>query len=180
MRLVDNDGLRMALQMPLRQPGRSALTTLGLAIGVGAFIAMVSFGRGARTSVVSQFETLGSNILRIKTQFGTGSEAPRLLSERDVAALRREGTSLARVVPQAYATMTVSYRDKAARTSVRGTIPDFASAGDWAVAAGGLFDDADMAQRAKVCVIGATPARCSGAPIRSGKSSPSTSACRAA
>ena len=91
MRFIDNDGLRMALQMPLRQPGRSALTTLGLAIGVGAFIAMVSFGRGARTSVVSQFETLGSNILRIKTQFGGGNEAPRLLNEHDVAGAAPRG-----------------------------------------------------------------------------------------
>jgi putative ABC transport system permease protein len=159
MRFIDNDGLRMALQMPLRQPGRSALTTLGLAIGVGAFIAMVSFGRGARTSVVSQFETLGSNILRVKTQFGTGNQAPRLLNEHDVEALRREATSIARVVPQAYGPMAVAYRDKSARTTVRGTIPDFASSGDWATSEGGLFDDNDMALRAKVCVIGATPAR---------------------
>src|SRR6185436_11902300 len=107
MRLVDNDGLRMALQMPLRQPGRSALTTLGLAIGVGAFIAMVSFGRGARTSVVAQFETLGSNILRVKTQFGGGNESPHLLNYGDVVALKREATSIASVVPQAYASTTI-------------------------------------------------------------------------
>jgi putative ABC transport system permease protein len=159
MRFIDNDGLRMALQMPLRQPGRSALTTLGLAIGVGAFIAMVSFGRGARTSVVSQFETLGSNILRVKTQFGGGNESPHLLNESDVEALQREATSLASVVPQAYASMTVSYRDKAVRTSVRGMPAVFTSASDWGTSAGGVFDDADVAQRAKVCVLGATPAR---------------------
>ncbi len=88
MRIHDPDSVRMALQVPLRNPGRSALTTLGLAIGVGAFIAMVSFGRGARSSVVSQFETLGSNLLRIKRQTARRRATPRPLTDADVDALR--------------------------------------------------------------------------------------------
>jgi putative ABC transport system permease protein len=157
MRLIDTDALRMALQMPLRQPGRSALTTLGLAIGVSAFIAMVSFGRGARSSVVSQFETLGSNLLRIKTYYGANTEPPHLLDAADVDALRREATTLESVVPNADSQMNVTIGDKSVRTGVRGTIPDFRH-GDWSVSAGGLFDENDMQLRAKVCVIGATVA----------------------
>jgi putative ABC transport system permease protein len=153
------DSVRMALQVPVRNPGRSALTTLGLAIGVGAFIAMVSFGRGARSSVVSQFETLGSNLLRIKTYYGVTSAPPRLLSEPDVAALRRESTTLAHIVPVAIANMDVTFRGKRVRTAVRGTTPDFVHTGDWEVASGGLFDAADLQQRNKVCVIGAGTAR---------------------
>jgi putative ABC transport system permease protein len=155
MRLPDSDGLRMALQMPLRQPGRSALTTLGLAIGVAAFIAMVSFGRGARSSVVAQFETLGSNLLRIKTYYGTTTKPPQLLNASDVEALRREATTLEHVVPIAYASMNVTRSDKSVRTNVRGTIADYSSPSDWVTSAGGLFDDNDIAQRAKVCVLGA-------------------------
>jgi len=91
--LIGSDALRMALQIPIRNPGRSALTTLGLAIGVGTFIAMVSFGRGARTSVVSQFETLGANQLRVRPRTTAGERIPRALTERDLLALRRESTT---------------------------------------------------------------------------------------
>ena len=52
-----------AAQILVRYPGRSALTMLGLAIGVAAFIAMVSFGEGARRSVIAQFDMLGTNLL---------------------------------------------------------------------------------------------------------------------
>ncbi len=60
---------RLALKLIVRQPGRSALTMLGLAIGVGAFIAMVSFGEGARRSVVAQFEVLGTNLIKVQTAY---------------------------------------------------------------------------------------------------------------
>ena len=99
MRLQLPDSVRMALSVPLRNPGRSALTALGLAIGVSAFIAMVSFGRGARGSVVSQFETLGSNLLRIKRQTAANEVEPRPLTYVDVNALSRESTTLSVVVP---------------------------------------------------------------------------------
>ena len=54
-----SETLGNAVRTAVRNPGRSALTMLGLAIGVGAFIAMVSFGSGARGSVLQQFEVLG-------------------------------------------------------------------------------------------------------------------------
>ena len=143
MRLIP-DSVRMALQAPARNPGRSALTALGLAIGVSAFIAMVSFGRGARGSVVSQFETLGSNLLRLKTYYGVTTAPPRLLTDPDVKALRRESTTLAHIVPVGLANMDVTFRGKRVRTAVRGTTPDFVNTGDWEVASGGLFDEAGL------------------------------------
>jgi putative ABC transport system permease protein len=120
---------------------------------------MVSFGRGARSSVVSQFETLGSNVLRIKTHFGANTTPPRLLNAGDVEALRREATALEHIIPEAYAPLDATFQDKSAHTSVKGTIPDFVNNSDWVIGAGGLFDAGDMAQRAKVCVLGASTAR---------------------
>ncbi len=155
---VLRDALGMALQVPVRNPGRSALTTLGLAIGVAAFIAMVSFGRGARSSVVAQFETLGSNVLRIRTRYAMSSEPPRLLSSADVRALQRESTTLARVIPHAMASLPATYEGKSAATSVRGSTPAIAATGDYPLASGVLFDDDDMARRNKVCVLGASTA----------------------
>jgi putative ABC transport system permease protein len=148
----------MALQVPIRNPGRSALTALGLAIGVGAFIAMVSFGRGARTSVVSQFEALGSNVLRVRVNFGV-TEQPRFITDEDVAALRRETTALELVVPSASRAMDVSFGSRSYKVGVHGTTPDYWVIRDNPVLNGGSFDATDLAQRAKSCVIGPATAR---------------------
>jgi len=154
-----NDNLRMALQVPLRNPGRSALTALGLAIGVSAFIAMVSFGRGARSSVVSQFETLGTNMLKIKPYMTVSAPNPHPLSAADVVALRRESTTIAHVVPLYQRDMDVQYGGRHYRTTVRGITPDFTKIADEPMAQGGAFDETDMATHQKVCVIGMTVVR---------------------
>ncbi len=159
MRLPGTDNLHMALQVPLRNPGRSALTALGLAIGVGAFIAMVSFGRGARSSVVSQFETLGSNLLRVKPAFNVNNPNPRPLTPEDVDALRRESTAIAYVVPLCSRGADVEYQGRRHRTTIRGMPPEYDKTRDEAIALGGSFDAVDMAQQAKVCVLGATVVR---------------------
>ncbi|MDB4972593.1 MAG: Macrolide export ATP-binding/permease protein MacB [Myxococcaceae bacterium] len=159
MRLQLPDSVRMALSVPLRNPGRSALTALGLAIGVSAFIAMVSFGRGARGSVVSQFETLGSNLLRIKRQTAANELEPRPLTFVDVNALTRESTTLNAVVPLIDRMADVAHEGRHARTTVRGTTPGFTLVRDEPISRGGPFDDHDERERAKVCILGTTVAK---------------------
>ena len=159
MRMPGSDTIRMILQVPLRNPGRSALTALGLAIGVGAFIAMVSFGRGARTSVVAQFETLGSNLLRLKPAYSVNSPEPRPLSDDDVVALLRESTAIGYVVPLYSRGLSVSHAGRSYGTTVRGMSPEFTKTRDETFALGGSFDSIDMQQNAQVCVIGATIVR---------------------
>jgi len=156
VRLAIPDSVRMALQVPLRNPGRSALTALGLAIGVSAFIAMVGFGRGARSSVVSQFETLGSNLLRIRPAAAAGEAQPRPLTQNDVTALKRESTTLDYVVPLVNRTFDITHAGRHARTTVRGTTRDFTEVRDEAVTRGGTFDERDERERSKVCVLGMT------------------------
>src|SRR5689334_8225162 len=125
MRSSIKDSVVMALQVPVRNPGRSALTTLGLAIGVSAFIAMVSFGRGARTSVVAQFEALGANVLTVRTQFGLTDSPPHLLDEGDVEALRKQTTAIAVVVPFGNASVQVAANGVSRRIAIRGTTPEY-------------------------------------------------------
>jgi putative ABC transport system permease protein len=156
MALRLSDSVRMALSVPLRNPGRSALTALGLAIGVCAFIAMVSFGRGARGSVVSQFETLGSNLLRVRRATSAGEVEPRPLTERDVAALTRESTTLAHVVPMVGRVFDVTHGGRHVRTNVQGTTTDFTKVREEPITRGGAFDARDERERAKVCVLGMT------------------------
>jgi ABC-type antimicrobial peptide transport system permease subunit len=159
--MAPDELLRLAVQTLVRNPGRSVLTMLGLAIGVGAFIAMVSFGEGARRSVVAQFEELGTDIVKIGSWVGrAGAEGrmPQPLLARDVAALRREGTVLERVVPVGRSEAAVTAGSARHNTTVHGAPPDFLVVHNWAVALGGPFDEVDVAQRAKVCLLGMTPA----------------------
>jgi putative ABC transport system permease protein len=159
---MHSETLRMAVQVLVRKPGRSALTVLGLIIGVAAFIAMVSFGQGARKSVIAQFESLGSNILRIRPRAGSNdalNRPPRPLSPADVAALAREATSLRLIVPFGRRTVDLNYGGNVYRTQLYGTTPDYATLHDWEVTLGGMFTGEESAQGKKLCVLGATPAQ---------------------
>jgi putative ABC transport system permease protein len=152
---------RLALKLVVRQPGRSALTMLGLAIGVGAFIAMVSFGEGARRSVVAQFEVLGTNLIKVQTSTpGVNPKArpPLPLTDSDVAMLVREATTFARVLPVARRNAGVAYGGEQRPSWINGVAPGYFSIHAWDLAAGGAFDQSDVSERAKVCVIGKTPA----------------------
>jgi len=134
---------------------------LGLAIGVGAFIAMVSFGTGARTSVMHQFELLGTRVVFIegnmKRRAARGS--PKPLTDADVDALKREGVTFERVVPRITEMQHVTSVNAAYSTWVSGTMPGFVHVREWPMLVGGMFDDTDVRQRAKVAVIGTTIAR---------------------
>jgi len=159
---MQSETLRMALQVLTRNPGRSALTVLGLAIGVAAFIAMVSFGTGARRSVLMQFESLGANILRVRTRAAVGDAVTKPvhpLWEPDVRALRRDGTSIATVVPQGRRAVDLSSGGRRIRSTLIGTEPAYIGLHDYHFLLGGMFDDRDVREGAKLCVLGATPAR---------------------
>jgi putative ABC transport system permease protein len=162
MRLVPVDFSETAFRALYRHPGRSIMTMLGLTIGVGAFIAMVSFGEGARRTVLAQFEALGVNVLRVapllevKQPRGTDT---RPLTERDVQAIRRESTATAYATPIMRRSTAISYGSKRQLTLLYGTEPRFVPAHFWRFAQGGMFDESDMAARAKVCVLGETPRR---------------------
>ena len=148
----------MAFETLRRNPGRSALTLLGLAIGVGAFIAMVSFGEGARRSVMDQFKALGTHLIRVRGTTRGGQER-RPLSDADIAAIERDSASIAEVIPVARMPFETTHQGRQWWTPVTGTEPAFASLHNWDVTLGGLFNDRDLAQRAKVCVLGQTPVR---------------------
>jgi putative ABC transport system permease protein len=159
--LMLNESLRMSLQVLTRTPTRSALTVLGLAIGVAAFIAMVSFGQGARRAVMAQFESLGVNVLHVRVRAGAGdlvSKPVQPLSDRDVEALRREGTAIGVVVPQVRRVTDLTRGAQRARVTVIGTTPDYLALHGFEFASGGIFDARDDRNTARVCVLGATSA----------------------
>jgi putative ABC transport system permease protein len=157
-----SESLRMALQVLVRKPARSALTVLGLAIGVAAFIAMVSFGQGARRAVLQQFENLGANIVRVRPRAAVGdivAKPPRPLSAADVEALRHASTALSVVVPLERRSAQLGQGAQHVQSNVVGTTPEYVQLHDFEVVQGGMFDDQDVRDAAKVCVVGASPAR---------------------
>jgi len=152
------EALRIGWKSLVRHPGRSGLTVLGLAIGVAAFIAMVSFGQGARSSVVEQFEKLGVNVLTVRAEpTGLGEKPSKPLSEADVRALKSEATLFEAVVPIRRRGMVMTAQGRQYSGEVYGTTPEFVDLMDWRFRAGGRFEEADVLQRSKVCLIGQTP-----------------------
>ena len=150
-----------AVRTAIRNPGRTLLTMLGLAIGVGAFLAMVSFGSGARSSVMEQFEILGTRVVYNWTNIDrrTFGGSARPLTDADVEALLRDSMTIERVVPRVTEMQNLKSAHRTFPTRVTGTMPDFVHIREWPMLMGGMFDETDVRQRAKVAVIGTTVAR---------------------
>jgi len=161
MRRARSEIVGRAVRTAIRNPGRSTLTMLGLAIGVAAFIAMVSFGTGARTAVMQQFEILGTRVafIRSNTSRRDFGGSPKPLTDSDVEALKRDAMTIERVVPRTTELRAVRSLNATYSTEVTGTMPGFVKVREWSILTGGMFDDTDVQNRAKVAVIGVTVAR---------------------
>lgn len=140
---------------------RSALTMLGVIIGVGAVIVMVSIVEGARYTVVQEFERLGSSLIIVAydPQRAREAKATRVLQGMtmdDVRAIQEQcdlvaGVSAELPTPQEF---TVRYYDAETKASIRGVQPDFARLRNVNIASGRFITDDDVDNWAKVCVLG--------------------------
>jgi putative ABC transport system permease protein len=151
---------REAMRSLARHPLRSTLTLLGFAIGVGAFVAMVSFAAGARRSVVAQFEALGTGTFTI-TAGGSGTGelgAARLFTPADGRAIAAQVDAVTATAPLARQMLTVSAGGRRAATQVIGTTPEFTRIRSWGIEAGGMFEADDVLLGLRVCVLGHTVA----------------------
>jgi putative ABC transport system permease protein len=155
--------LRLALTTLLVNKGRSALTGLGIVIGVGAIVALVSAGDGARSKLDDRLESAGKNLLIVRPGGRTSSGMVadfQPLTEGDVAAIRREvGSLLVGVVPWQEADALATSRGGRTATAVVGTTPDFQRVCNWQVTHGRLFDADEATRAATVCLIGQTVLR---------------------
>jgi putative ABC transport system permease protein len=152
--------LRVALMALTRHKTRSFLTMLGVVIGVGAVIALVAAGEGAQAQVVSQFESLGSNLLTVSpfTSFsfsrGGLQTSTTDLTMADVEAIEALATSVALVAPSYSANATVTYAGETTSTSITGVTADYATVNNWQLARGRFFTAADNESLAMVVVLG--------------------------
>jgi putative ABC transport system permease protein len=156
--------LKIALRALAVNKLRSALTMLGIVIGVGAVIVMIAVGGGAQARVEEQIRALGSNLLLVmpgsttaggvRMGFGSGST----LTEDDVIAINREIPE-ALAAPALRGSAQVIWGNSNWSTQVFGVTPEYLDVRQWPLAAGRVFEPAEMAAAAKVCLIGATVAK---------------------
>jgi putative ABC transport system permease protein len=163
--MTSNTVFRMALQSIFKNKMRTALTMLGIVIGVGAVIVMVAIGNGAQSQIKKQISGLGTNLIVItagSVQTGgasQGAQSFNRLTVDDVDAIKREGTLLAGVSPVIVTRTQIVGGSGNWRAEVNGVSTDFFAIRDWATTSGDLFTDDDVRTKRTVVLLGATVAK---------------------
>jgi putative ABC transport system permease protein len=141
---------------------RSALTMLGIIIGVAAVITMLAVGKGASNKISEQIATVGSNLI-IVTPGSTTSSGIRLgsgsfqnLTIADAETIKNECSAVATTAPVLNGSSQVVYGNQNWATSVMGTNDGMLEVRDWALASGRNFHEQDIRSAAKVCLVGQT------------------------
>jgi macrolide transport system ATP-binding/permease protein len=154
-----------ALQALARNKLRSALTMLGVFIGVAALIAMVAIGQGANEAVRKQIESLGTNLLVVvpgATTMGgmrSGQGSASTLTVVDAAALRREAPAIGSVSYLIRQSGQVQYANQNWATSIQGVSANYPPITNWQIMAGRGISREDVNSAALVVVVGQTVSR---------------------
>ena len=157
--------LNLALRALQRNKMRSILTMLGIVIGVGAVVAMVGIGSGAKSQVEAQIATLGQNVILIfpssyssgGVQSGMGSVGT--LKLEDAKAIEEEVADVVAVSPGTRVSSQLNYGNQNWSTSVIGEAPEYFEIRQWEIVDGAGFSEQEVRSAAKVAVIGATVAQ---------------------
>jgi putative ABC transport system permease protein len=159
------DAIRSALDALRLHKLRSALTMLGIIIGVAAVIAMVAVGGGAREQVVAQIRSLGANLLVVipgnVTQSGVrlGSGAAASLTDEDASAIGREVSIVQVVAPFMRGSGQIVAGGANWASPVYGIDQGWFEAREWDVARGRPFESEEIARGAQVALLGETVAQ---------------------
>lgn len=141
---------------------RSALTMLGIIIGVGAVIAMIAIGTGASKRIAEQISSMGSNLLMILpgattaggVRMGAGTQPT--LNMADADAILKECPAVSDVAPVLNGVAQIVYGHQNWSTGVLGTTSGMLNVRDWPLAAGRSFTQQDVKSATKVCLLGQT------------------------
>jgi putative ABC transport system permease protein len=151
---------RVALRALGRNKMRSFLTALGIIIGVGAVISMVSIGEGAKRGVEDRFASMGTNLLfvspgsRSRGGVHSGSGGWNTLKPEDATAIEQQCDAVKYTSPSASTRTQVVYGNKNWNTSIQGTGAKYPEVRNWELEQGTYFDESQVRVAAKVCVLG--------------------------
>ena len=156
--------LRIALRALLVNKMRSALTMLGIIIGVGAVIAMIAVGSGAQKRIAEQIASMGSNLIMVMSgsstsggmRFGAGT-VPTLTAD-DAKAIQTEIPGVRYTAPSINGVAQVVYGNQNWSTIIIGTTPEVLDIREWSLAEGRSFTQQDVDGATKVCLLGKTVA----------------------
>jgi putative ABC transport system permease protein len=155
---------RIAVIALRANPGRSALTTLGVIIGVAAVILLVSIGEGARAYIEKEMTGMGTNLLVIqpgKSSTAGGFHPPAAgsvhkLTFEDAKAVKRRAYAVSDAVPITLGTGKVKVSNLSRDTMIIGTTPEFPRVRNLFVEIGDFVTEADVDTKSKVVVLGRT------------------------
>jgi putative ABC transport system permease protein len=141
---------------------RTALTMLGIVIGVAAVIAMVSVGTGAQGRIAEQIRSMGSNLIIVYPgastsggiRWGLGSQ--QTLTEEDARAIAVEVPAVDVAAPSVRGAAQTVFGNLNWSTVIQGVTPEYLDAREWGVAAGKMFTPEDVDAATKVAVLGDT------------------------
>ncbi|MGB8313851.1 MAG: ABC transporter permease [Aestuariivirga sp.] len=154
------EAIKLANQSVRRNALRSVLTLLGIVIGVGAVIAMVTIGNGTTEKVTADLSKLGSNMLIARPErdtFGPGGGGElRSFTERNVATLRDNLAGVRALAPSSTKSVRIVYGAENTDAIVTGTDSEFFVAQDWIFESGRPFSAGEIRSASTVCVIGQT------------------------
>lgn len=143
---------------------RSALTMLGIIIGVGAVIAMIAVGSGAKQRIADQIASMGSNLIMVMSgsstsggiRYGAGT-VPTLTAD-DAKAIQTEIPGVKYTAPNLNGIAQVVYGNQNWSTIIIGTTPEVLDIRDWLLYSGRSFTQQDVEGATKVCLLGRTVA----------------------
>jgi putative ABC transport system permease protein len=156
--------MRTSLQALSSNKMRTALTMLGIIIGVAAVICTVAIGVGASEQVATQIQNMGENMIFIEAGsvdrggVHMGAEATNTLTAEDGEAIKREVPLIKLVSPSVTAPGQVVYQGENWFTRVQGVSPDYFEIRHWNISRGSVFSQQDVDTAADVCEIGHTVA----------------------
>jgi putative ABC transport system permease protein len=153
--------LWIAVRALRRNAMRSALTALGMIIGVAAVIVMVAIGTGARDTIERQIRSAGTNIVTVNAGAGVGpvrggAGATTSLTADDAEAIRRDVPGIRYLSPGLNTRAQVIAEAANWNTQVQGAGAELPAIRSWPLQSGDFFTDADVARAAKVAVLGST------------------------
>ena len=161
--MIGIESLRVALRSLAGNKLRTALTALGVIIGVGAVIAMLAIGEGAAQRITQSISSMGTNLLtvfpgnpRIRGPMAGGQPITTLVSADADAIQRNLHNTVARVAPASRGSATVKMGNMNTQTSIVGTVPAYQSVNNADTGVGRFITENDIRGRLKVAVVGPT------------------------
>ncbi|HSQ17140.1 MAG TPA: ABC transporter permease, partial [Anaerolineales bacterium] len=135
---------------------RSALTILGIVIGVAAVIAMVSVGRGAQNTITDSIQGIGTNLLFVIRGGAEDVRNPKQITLGDAEAIADpfQAPSVAAVAPMLQGNAEISYGGESTTTSLMGVTPDYAYVRNYQVTEGEFINEEHMLGQASVVLLG--------------------------